>query len=471
MTTTLPAPDTPTSEAPTTENASPRLSRGRRYTVRALLVLALLFAILSIFAVWANRQLLDADNWADTSEQLLQDDAIRPQLSGFLVDQLYANVDVTSQIASALPPRLKPLAGPAANGLRQLAERRATRLLERPRVQDAWHAANRLTAQQFINIAEGNSAAITASGNAVILNVRLIVVQLAQQLGLPRRVIDKIPPNAGRIKIMSSDQIGLLQDATAALKGLAFVLPLIAFALLVLAVYLARGRRRRILLFAGIDLVLAGLVVLVARTLIGNAVVSSLATTASLEPSAQAAWSISTGILKDVAQAAIVMGIPVIAAAWLGGRTRFAVELRRAMAPWLREQPFAVYSVAGVLVLLVIAWGPIPATRMVIFILIMIALVIVGVQALRRQTAEEFPDAATGDARASLHAAAGRAHRAVLGLRRTSNGAAPGADAGGAAPDRVATLERLSALHDNGALTDDEFKAEKAALLVGGVGR
>jgi putative oligomerization/nucleic acid binding protein len=471
MTATTPPPDPPAAEAPTTETSPTRLSRGRRYTVRALLVLALLLAILSIFAVWANRQLLDANHWADTSEQLLQNDDIRAQLSGFLVDQVYTNVDVATELASALPPRLKPLAGPAANALRGLAERRTTRLLARPRVQEAWRAANFLTARQFINIAEGNSKAITTSGNAVILDVRAIVVQLAQQLGLPRAVIDKIPPNAGRIKIMSSDQIGLLQDATAGLRGLAFVLPLIAFALLALAVYLARGRRRRILLFAGIDLILAGLVVLVARTVIGNAVVNSLATTDSLEPAAQAAWSIGTGVLKDVAQAAIVMGIPVVVAAWLAGRTRPAIELRRAMAPWLREQPFAVYSVAAVLVLLVIAWGPIPATRMPIFILIMIALVIVGIQALTRQAAEEFPGASTDDTRASLHAAAGRAQRAVLGPHRTRGGATLAADGGGAQPDRLVALERLSALHASGALTDDEFSAEKASLLAAGTNR
>src|SRR3954453_18144274 len=209
--------------APQREGA--RLPRGRRYAIRALLVTGTLLAVLSIFAGFANRQALNADNWADTSSALLDNKEIRTQVAGFLVDQVYANVDVKAQVENALPPRLDPLAGPAANALRELAERRANRMLGRPRIQQAWKTANRVTAQQFINIAEGNSAAITSSGNAVILDLRVVLTDLIQRLGLPRALADKVPPSAGKIKIMSSDQITTVQDGTSLLRHLAIVLP------------------------------------------------------------------------------------------------------------------------------------------------------------------------------------------------------------------------------------------------------
>jgi hypothetical protein len=457
--------DTPT-PTPTPTPAPPsddRLSRGRRYAVRAALVGATILAVLAIFAVFANRQVLDADNWADTSDAMLENQAIRTQISANLVDQVYANVDVTGEVARALPPRLKPLAGPAANGLRELAERRMLRLLDRPRIQQAWKEANRITAEQFIDIAEGNSKAITAQGNAVVLNLRAILVELVDRLGLPKALADKIPASAGRITIMKSDQVGTLQNGVQALKGLALVLPFLAIGLLALAVYLAAGRRRRTLLFAGIDLVLAGAIVLIARNLVGSAVVGSLATTDAAKPAAEAAWSIGTGMLRDVAQATIVIGIPVIVAAWLAGPMRPAVAFRRTAAPWLRDRPGLVYGVAAVLVLLVILWGPIPATRKVVPVLIMIALVVLGVQALRRQTAEEFPEASAGATRASLGAAASRAQHAVFGARRSAAGAA-----GAATTGRVEQLERLARLHDTGTLSDDEYAAEKSAVLAGG---
>src|SRR4051812_7839089 len=105
-----------------------RLPRRRRYGVRALYIAATLLAVAGIFAVFANRQLLNADNWGDTSSALLDNQAVRVQVSDFLVDQVYSNVNVQAEIAGALPPRLQRLSGPAANGLQTLAENRTSKL-------------------------------------------------------------------------------------------------------------------------------------------------------------------------------------------------------------------------------------------------------------------------------------------------------------------------------------------------------
>ena len=430
---------------------------GRRWTVRILLIVATILAVLSILAVWANRQVLSSSNWADTSTQLLADQHIRDQVSATLVDTLYANVDVQGQVAAALPQQLKPLAGPAASGLRDLAQRVTNEALGRPRFQEAWRAANRVTAQQFINIAEGKSGAVTASGGAVVLDLRVLLVNLVRRLGLPGRLVGEIPPGAGRIKILRSDQVTTVQNGASALKGLSLVLPALALALLALAVWLSHARRRRTLLFAGIDLVIAGLIVLIARHLIGNHVVNSLATTDAVRPAAAAAWDIGSHMLRDIAQAVIISGIPVILAAWLAGPTRLAVRLRRAMAPVLRDRADVSYGVLGVILLAIVAWGPIPATRKVIPVLIMIALAAVGLEVLRRQTAVEFPDVQSGGIRFPNFAAMRSRHT----VTREGNGAAHAVPA---EPGRVDQLERLSALHAQGALSDAEFAAEKAGL-------
>jgi len=445
-------PDTPTPEH------LPRLPRGRRYAIRALLAVATILLVLGIFAVWANRQVLNADNWSETSTQLLENTAVRTQVSGFLVDQLYANVNVAAEVQAALPPRLKPLAAPAAGGLRNFAQQATDRALQRPRVQEFWRAANRATAEQFINIAEGNSKAITSSGNAVVLDLRVVLTDIAARLGLPSSLVAKIPPGAGRIKILTSNQVGTLQDGASALKGLALVLPAIAFLMFVAAVYLAEGRRRRTLMWVGFDLVLAGAAALVARNVIGSSVVNSLAKTEAARPAAEAVWSIGTRILRDVGQAVIITGLPVLFAAWLAGPTRPAVAARRAAAPWLRERPDIAYGVAGVVLVLIVWWGPIPATRKPIPVLIMVGLVMLGVHALRRQTAEEFPDVTAATVGAGVKARMVRARSAVGRGPAAGNGARP-------ADPLLERLERLSELHDRGALTDAEYAAEKAAAL------
>src|SRR4051794_7946818 len=438
--------------------------RAHRFTVPALLTVGTILAVISIFAVFANRQVLNADNWADTSSQLLASPAVRTQVSDYLVDQVYSNVDVKGEVAGALPKRLQPLAGPAANGLRELAEKRMDRLLGRPKVQEAWKGANKITAEQFINLAEGNSKAVTAQGNAVVLNLDVILKELIQRLGLPRSLGDKVPASAGKITVMSSSQISTIQSAANVLKNLAIVLPVLAFGMFGLAVFLARDRRRHTLMTVGIDIVLAGVLVLIARRVLGNHVVDALATTDAVRPAAEDVWSIGTGILQNVAQAMVIGGIPIIFCAWLAGPPRPAVAFRRATAPWLRESPGLTYGVVAAIVLLVIAWGPIPATRMAIPVLIMIGLVILGTEVLRRQTALEFPDATVEGTRASFSAGATRARKAVFGPHGATNGDR-GTHGGEPMPDTVAQLERLSALHDTGALTDEEFAAEKRVLV------
>lgn len=445
-----------------------RLPRGRRYAVRALVVTATLIGIVAVFAVWANRQALNADNWADTSSALLENQAIRTQVANFLVDEVYANVDVSGQVESALPPRLKPLAGPAANGLRDLGQRTTTRILGRPRIQQAWKEANRLTAQQFIAVAEGESKVVTTSGDAVFLDLRPILAQLVLRLGLPNSVVDKVPPTAGKIKVLTSQQVTAVQNGVVALRGLAAVLPPLSIFLFGLAVYLAIGRRRQELVVVGVCLVIVGLVVLVARTLIGDEVVDALATTAAVRPAADAVWSIGTSMLKDIAGAAIVVGIPVIVAGWLAGPMGLAVALRRTAAPWLRDRPELVYGIVGALLLVVIAWGPIPATQKPIPALVTIGLVLLGTEALRRQTAAEFPDARAGAAMAATRERARRVRDAAH--HRTQPGETTDGEELPTAPlstddRRLDSLERLSALRDAGVLTEEEFAAEKQLVM------
>ena len=100
-------------------------------------MLAGLIGLVSALTVWAKRQALDTDKWVATSSQLLEDDEIRGALSLYLVDQLYANVDVAAELQARLPPEVKPLAAPIAGGLRELSVRAADTLLSRPAGADA----------------------------------------------------------------------------------------------------------------------------------------------------------------------------------------------------------------------------------------------------------------------------------------------------------------------------------------------
>jgi hypothetical protein len=380
--------------APTAHEANrenPPIGRGRRILVQVIIWTTTVLAVLAIFAVWANRQFLNPDNWANTSTQLLEHPEIRAATSNDLVGQLYANVDVAGEIRSRLPPALQGVAAPLAGALRNAAVSAAQRALANPQVQNAWRVANRAAAQQLVTIVNGGSGAAKVSGGEVTLDLESIVANMANQLGLPD-VSSKLPPSAANLVILKSKQIKLLQDIGKALKGLALLLTIIVPLLYALAVFLARGRRRRALMTVGIAIVAAGLVVFAARKIVESGVTNSLVKVEANKPAVSSVMSIATSMLSEIAGAFVFVGVPLIAAAWFAGPARLAVRMRRAIAPFLRDHPEAAFGIVAALLLLIFIWGPIPATHRPAGIIVFTVLAMFGTAVLRQQTAREFPD-------------------------------------------------------------------------------
>jgi hypothetical protein len=433
-----------------------------RIWVRVLLALATVLAIFSIFAIWANRQLMNPTNWANTSTALLQKQTIRSAVSGYLVDQLYANVNVEGELKSGLPKQLAPLAGPISGGLHNLAEQGAERALEFPRVQDAWRNANHAADQALVTIVNGGGSRVQIQGGTVSLNLHQIVADLSRRLGLPSGIAEKLPASVANLKVVTSSQLGLVRNLAKALHALALLLTILVFALYALAVFLARGHRRRTLMWVGLSLVFAGLIVLVGRKIGQGQLVSAITKDASIEPAANDAYSVATSLLVQVAGASIIIGIPVIFSAWFAGPARWAVAGRRFWAPHLRERPGLAYWITAGLLALLFIWGPIPSTRNPLTMLLYTILAFVGAHVLRGQIAEEFPDVEPVSMRAALNE---YAHLVGEKISRARAATAPATGAGG--HSKASELERLVALRDRGAITDDEFTAAKRELLAG----
>lgn len=422
------------------------MTRRRRLPL-FLIGIGSLLAIVAILALWANRQLLDTDNWTETSSELLENEDIRDQISVFLVDQLYTDVDVQAQLAEALPPRAQPLAGPVAGGLRDLAVRGVDTLLGRPRLQTVWEEANRAAHASLLNVVEGGGENVSTEGGDVVLNLHDLLGATAESIGVGEKAQEKLPEDAAQLTLLDSDELELAQDGVDLLKAAAIVLVVLALGLMALGVFLARGWRREALRAAGFGLVFAGAAALVARSLAGDALVDSLASTEAVKPAVSATWDISTSLMVDAASATILYGIVLIFSAWLGGTTRLATGTRRALAPYLRE-PAIAYSGLAVIVLILLAWAPTPAFHRLIPTLILIALLAFGVEMLRRKTAREFPRATREESMAHLRERFSRGGRSD---KRTQQ-------------DRLADLERLARLRETGVLSQEEFEREKALL-------
>jgi hypothetical protein len=432
------------------------ISRARWILVNSLLGLTTLLLVVGIFAVWANRLLFSPDNWSNTSTQLLQNPTIRSTAANYIVDQLYANVDVAGLIKSGLPPRLEPLASPAAGALRNVAVQGTELALQRPRVQNLWAQANRAADQTFIAIVNGGKGNVAVNQGAVTLNLAAIVDNIAARLGLPPDISSKLPANVANLTIFKSDQLKFVQNVGNGIKGLALALTILVPVLYALAIVLVPGRRRRMLMNVGLAAVLAGVLVLLGRSILEGQIVNSLTHDASLRPTVQATFSISTAMISEIAVACIVIGVPLILAGWFAGPGRAARAGRRAIAPFLRERPAESYAIALGIMVLVFIWNPIHATGTPAGIIVFTLLALFGVFVLRHETEREFPDARLGEATQRLRARV----RAMRG-HRAENEASP-ASAQNTIPEQ---LQQLADLRDHGAISADEYQAAKAQLL------
>ena len=390
----------------------------KRWYVTALLIGTSILLFFSMFAVWANRQALNTKHWTNTSSALLEDKTIRDAVALYLVDQLYANVDVAGELQSVAPKDLKGLAGPASGVLRQGADRVAKRALATARIQQAWEQANRTAHQQLMAVLEDRNTAVSTANGEVVLNLNVLVQRIADQLGLSGNLADKLPASAGQLKILKSDQLSTAQTIAKLIKRLAWILTVLVLAGYALAVYLAKGRRRETLRAVGFCFVAVGILVLLARSIVGNIVVDQLASTEAAKPPAEDTWTITTQLLSDIAASVIVTGIGVVIVAWIGGPTRLATSWRRAAAPYLQHEPAICFGVVGAFLLLMIIWAPVSAFRQPLDILLYAVLLAIGVEVLRRETAKEFageqlaaPIGSAGEAFDKMKEAVARAPR------------------------------------------------------------
>jgi hypothetical protein len=429
-----------------------------RRLVAAMLIAAAVLTFAAIFSIWVNRQALNTDNWVNTSGKLLENEQIDAQLSTFLVTQLYANVDVQAELEKALPPQARALAGPAAGGLRQLAERVALRALASPPVQAVWAEANRAAHEQLLKVVDGGGSVVSTEGGEVTLQLAPLLSQIGSQVGLPGNLTEKLPSDAGELTVMNSQQLSTAQKVARAVRRL----PIVLTALLVLlyggAILLARGRRRQAVRGAGIGFVVAGVLALLVRRIAGHSIVDALSSTASVKPAAEAAWNIGTSLLVTVAASAVAFGLLLLIGAWLAGETSPARALRREAAPYLRDHRAAAYGVAAAIWLALIAWALIAAFDKPLGIAVFAVLFAIGTEALRRQALAEFPGAQAtpfGD----------RLRR----FQRRDGGDGLAVPVGDPVLTRqraqLDDLERLAELRRSGALSETEFEAQKRELL------
>jgi hypothetical protein len=407
----------------------------------------LLIAV-SIAANFVLRQALDTNEFRRTAHRLIADDAIQNDIAANLTEQLYTRVDVQAELQRVLPADQQGLAGPVAGAMRPVANRLAKEIVQRPLFQDGIVAALGVAQRQVARLLEQRSRLLEAQGGMVALNLRPLLVELANRIPIARDLGNRVPQDAGVIPLFQAQRLEPAQRTTHQLAMIGRWIWVPALVALILAVWLSRDRLRQ-LRGVALGLVVVGVLLLVLRRFAGRYFVDRVASPSIDDTAAHHAWRIITQLFAHASWAAIALGVIVLAALWLAGSTQKAVSVRRSLASFL-SKPELAFGAAAVLFLLLLLWGPLSVIQRPLPILALAVLMALGVEWLRRLTAREARMAQA----APFGAARVRIEEGGAGAARTSS--------------QADDLERLTKLRAQGVLTEEEFAAAKKRLLRAG---
>lgn len=469
--------------------------------VRFLTVLVGFLTVLAILSTWVDRQIFDTQEWGDTSSKMLQDPVIQKEVAAYAVDELYDNVDVEAELKDIFPTDLEGFSGIASGALRQFADRGAQQALANQRVQDLWRQANETAHRNLIAIIEDDSTVISSTDGKVQLELRPLIIEIADQVGLGQQARDKIPDAVGRIEIVDSQELSTVQTVAQVIHGTALITALLLLVLIGLAVFLSKGYRWLTLLWIAASLIIGAVVVLIVRSVAGGLIVPELSTV-EVRPAAEAAYSIGTDLLRSIAWTVIWSALVLIPLAWLVSPNGAAEKTRKFLAVPFGRFPAATFGLLGIVAFIFVLMGAGDQREFLIRLSIVI-LAGLGTWGFSRTLAASYPDADYAGLAEFGETAKSRVKQAwsdrpdILPSRGGDKGDPEGSSegsgppAGGTAasvastddapteviaaaeqaagqPDpetaRLDLLDRLASMRERGVLTDEEYAEEKTRV-------
>ncbi len=310
---------------------TPRRWNGRAVSSVALMVVASLLLPVAVVSFWAQRTLLDTEQYVSTVAPLSQDPTIRVAVGEVISTQLHERVDLQQRVYDLLPDQAKPLAGPIAGGVQSFVDQQIQNFLASDAFSDLWVAINTRTQQSLVSALQGNpTGAITIEGSQVVLDTGVIAEQVKQRLvdrGLTVLQNVPLPPQADRqIVLLDSPQLAELRAAYTVAQPVAHWLIYVVLAMFVGAVLLARRRARAVLVVGAVCTVVA--VLLRLGMLVGEGVFTSQLAGTPFELSAAVFYSTLLTYLQITIRAMFVLGLILCFAGWFAGAAPSAVRSR-----------------------------------------------------------------------------------------------------------------------------------------------
>jgi hypothetical protein len=347
-------------------------------TVASALLLLIAIALLTIGALtaWLKLQVLDTEQWTETSRAAIQRPEVQDAVATWTVDQVFDRVDPEQALEQLLPPRAEVLAGPLTSRLRVEAYEVAEKAMADPRVEDVWVTANERAHTRFVRVVEGEDPILLETSGGVRIDLRPLLERIADRVGIDPSTVDRIPANVASVKPKRSAEVERGLKVLRWLENWGGAITFLAIGLLIAGIAVANDRRAA-WGWVGGGLVLAALALGVIRDALGPVIAELLTESSTWRAAILATWDVASESLDEASRAGIFIGVVMVLLAWLTGRSRSASAIRRALDPVL-SRPLVTIALVALLALAAFAWMPAFAHTRTSVELVLLLVLLVG---------------------------------------------------------------------------------------------
>jgi hypothetical protein len=329
----------------------------RRFSWRAffatiLIVLGCVLAPIAVVGVWAGNQITDTGRYVATVQPLIDDPAIQNVLTDKITNEIISQLNLTGtvdQAAAQLQARgltristLLTSFGPQiTSAVTGFIHSTVHTVISSQAMANAWVQVNTIAHQAVVKLLSGQgNGTLTSANGQITLNLGPLIAIVKQDLvARGFSLASNIPIVNATVPLFQAKNLGKAQAGYRLVSDLKIVLPILALVLLAAGVFVARGRRRALIvvgLGVAASMVVLAIGLLIARTIYLNSVPASVLPT----DAAAAAFDALVHFLRVGLRVVLAVGLVIAIGAFITGPTRAAVRTRAALVSgitWLRN--------------------------------------------------------------------------------------------------------------------------------------
>jgi hypothetical protein len=333
---------------------SERSHRARSVSAWVAGLIAVLAIALALLTVWTFRTLNNTDLFVDRVGSIVEQPEVAAAIGDRAAAELVDALDLEQRLADALPENVAIAAGPIANAAQGYLAQGTAALVTSDAFQQAWDASLRAGHTVTIGILSGSDrTAIENTDGTVVLNLTPVVNALVAEgsdflselldrdITAPELTGDDIdaalaaledqlgtdlPTDFGQVVLFQSDDLAAAQQGYQLARTAAWLAPLAALVMLLIALAVAPNRLRAAL---GIGIGVALVMLLVALAL--QPLESSLLTAVTddgLDNAVAAGFSTVISSLRTGIVVVTVLGVIAAGLMFLTGRSAAAARSR-----------------------------------------------------------------------------------------------------------------------------------------------